>query len=99
MKPLARKVSACATFVRWTDKVEDEGEVWTVSLVTSRDPRLGTDFGYACGCQDSRPCVHVLIAKGYHCGWHEAFDPEQQAEPGTCPRCGGPTVEIPYSPP
>jgi len=103
MGPTTVRVSVCRSFVRWTERVEDEGKTWTVSLVTPRDPRLGTDFGYACDCPEFRsapgPCVHVLIAKGYHCGWHEAFDPERQTEPGTCPRCGDPTVEISYSPP
>ena len=100
--PGTRRVSACESFVRWEHALEDEGRIHTVRMVTAWDPRLGVDFSYSCDCPEFRrepgPCVHVLISKGWHCGWHEAFDPERQAEEGVCPRCGGPTAQVRHVP-
>ena len=100
--PGTRKVSACATFVRWTHLLEDEGSTYTVRMLTAWDPRLRVDFSYSCDCQEYRsepgPCVHVLMARGFHCGWHEMFDPERRSGEGACPRCGGPTAEVLYTP-
>jgi len=100
--PGARKVKACATFVRWSCALEDEGESHVVRMLTPWDPRLKVDFSYSCDCREYRsepgPCVHVLIARGHHCGWHEMFDPERQVEEGVCPRCGGKVTEVAYTP-
>jgi hypothetical protein len=94
------KAHACESFTKWSAEVEDGSRTYTVRLVTPADPRLGVDFGYSCNCPDPQhpgPCVHILIAKGYHCGWHEAYCIERQVKGGICPRCGGHTVEVPHA--
>jgi len=96
------KAHACESFKKWEMEIEDEGYVYIVRLVTPANQRLGTDFGYLCSCPDPQapgPCVHVLIAKGYHCGWHEMFDTEKQVEDDICPRCGGKVMEVAYTRP
>lgn len=101
--PRTEKTRACATFVKWSQQVEDEDVTYVVHLVTPYDPRLVRDFGYACDCREFRtragPCVHVLIAKGHHCGWHQAYDVgEKIGDDLACPRCGGQTVVITWTP-
>lgn len=92
------QVKACETFVTWSRSVEDEGEVHVVRLVTPEDPRLGVRFGYSCDCGEEQPCVHVLIAQGFHCGWHSEFWQESPTEDGRCPQCGGPLLDVSWSP-
>lgn len=94
---------ACATYVRWSKECTDAGETFTVRMLSPWDPRLVRDFTYSCDCPDFRrqpgPCVHVLTVKGYHCGWHQAFDAEEPGDdPDVCPRCGGPTTQIRHTP-
>lgn len=103
VEPLrTRKVRSCRTFVKWSFEIEDDGAVRTVRMVTPWDPRLQVDFSYSCDCPDfiskPGPCVHVLVARGHHCAWHEVFDPEPLKDSSRCPRCGGPTTEVAYTP-
>lgn len=94
-------VKACETWTKWSQDVEDEGRTYKVQLITPTDPRLGIPFGYACNCaafrEEPGPCVHILIAQGFHCGWHEKFCDEKVEEEGKCPRCGANLVEVLYS--
>lgn len=100
--PRTERRRACATFVKWSQRVEDGDVEHLVHMVTPWDPRLVRDFGYACNCKEFRTqvgaCVHILMAKGNHCGWHEAYDDERMGDPDVCPRCGGPTVEVRHTP-
>ena len=41
----------------------------------------------------SRNCKHLKAAHEQECGWHGAYD-EEQNEKGVCPRCGSPTVMV-----
>jgi hypothetical protein len=92
------EIWACRTFVRWSYSTRDDnGQKYTIKLITPRDPRLGKDFRYDCSCDDSYPCLHVSIAKGYHCGWHEVYDPEKMVDHGVCPRCGEMLIKLPWS--
>lgn len=96
------KVACCHTFKEWKHSVEDEGVIYLVEMTSTWDPRLRLDFEYKCTCSNfvekNLLCVHVLIARGYHCAWHAMFDPEGQIENDVCPRCGEETMEITYAP-
>ena len=39
-------------------------------------------------------CKHIIQAQQDVCGWHKAYSPERQIEPGVCPKCGGSTVPV-----
>ena len=100
MKPRAIAVKACATFGSWTKEVEDDdGTTYVVRLAAGRDPKVGVGFSYSCNCNEfltePGPCLHVLLAKGEHCGWHQGFDPEPlDAGRSCCPRCGGSLMDV-----
>jgi len=94
-RPEEEEVWACRTFIRWSHIVDNDGERCLVRLASPRDPRLKLDFKYVCTCKDSHPCLHVSIAKGYHCGWHEVYDPEKMTDHGACPRCGSMAIRVP----
>lgn len=96
--PKTARRKACTTYVKWSKEVEDGKSAFRVCLVTPWDPRLVNDFGYACNCPEFRTelgvCVHILMFKGYHCGWHQAFDDEPLEDPAVCPRCGQATIDV-----
>jgi len=96
--PKTERRKACTTYVKWSKEVQDGKSTFRVHLVTTWDPRLVHDFGYACNCPEFRTepgaCVHILVVKGYHCGWHQAFDPEPLKDSAVCPRCENPTIDV-----
>jgi hypothetical protein len=99
MKPRAIAVKACVSFGSWSQEVTEDDATYVVRLSAGRDPRVGVGFSYSCGCKEflTEPgtCLHVLLAKGDHCGWHQAFDPEvMDAGRTCCPRCGGPLMDV-----
>lgn len=96
-RPEDKEVWACRTFIRWSYTVEDDGRRYAVKLVVPRDPETGLPFRYSCICDESYPCLHISIAKGYHCGWHEVYDPEEMTNSGVCPRCGSMAIRVPSS--
>lgn len=89
---------ACETFLVWSRIVQDDDGDHEVRLVTPEDPRLGVRFGYGCDCDGSQPCVHVLYAQGWHCGWHSVFFKGLVPDGEACPQCGGRLVNVPYVP-
>lgn len=90
-----KEVWACRTFIRWMYEVQDDGQTHIVRLASTKD--FPSDFKYICDCGNSYPCLHVSIAKGYHCGWNEACDPEEMTNHGVCPRCGSMAIRIPWN--